>query len=63
MRVSEAKSSGLFGNGARLPAILSDSVVGVAVSIQWRRVTGSYFDGAMGSTSRNNVIVKLLAEV
>ena len=34
MRVSEAKSSGLFGNGARLPAIALNTVVGIAVSIQ-----------------------------
>jgi hypothetical protein len=38
MRVSEAKSSGLFGNGARLPAIVLDPVFDIEISIQWKRV-------------------------
>jgi hypothetical protein len=38
MRVSEAKSSGLFGNGARLPAIVLDYVFDIEISIQWKRV-------------------------
>ena len=33
MRVSEAKSSGLFGNGARLPAMVSRSVIDVAIAV------------------------------
>ena len=63
MRVSEAKSSGLFGNGARLPAIALDTVVDITVSIRWKRVTGSWFDWAVGSIPKNNAKVKLLAEV
>jgi len=55
MRVSEAKSSGLFGNGARLPAIVLDSVFDIEISIQWKRVKKSRLDCAVGSVSRNEV--------
>ena len=46
MRVSEAKSSGLFGNGARLPAIMSRFAIGIAIIILRKCATGAQFEMA-----------------
>jgi hypothetical protein len=63
MRVSEAKSSGLFGNGARLPAMLLESVVGFVVSIQKnaQKVSGS--TRRLAVSREMMYIVKLLVDV
>jgi hypothetical protein len=63
MRVSEAKSSGLFGNGARLPAMVSRFVIDVAIGVLWKCATGSHFEMADCSVLMSIVHLYVLVEV